>query len=171
MQLTRAPESIRASIEKCWKSIGANSMRLFCLSAIAEDIGRHCSPIGLFVVVIFSNWWASSCKSKLLSPCCVFVGLGFPSLLGCWFCSNSQVSARLMRFVFGAGLAVVVVAGVMVGSLALYVSGTSMVEVPDLVGYFFIGYSGLWGDDGDDVIAARISFVGAGTLKLTWVRS
>ena len=115
MQLTRAPESIRASIEKCWKSIGANSMRLFCLSAIAENIGRYCSPVWLFVVVIFSIWLASSCSSKLLSPCWVFVGLGFPSLLGCWFCSNSQVSARLMRLVFGAGLVVFVVAGLMVG--------------------------------------------------------
>ena len=46
MQLTRVPESIRASMEKCWKSIGANNMRLFCLSGIAEIIGSHCSPLG-----------------------------------------------------------------------------------------------------------------------------
>ena len=90
-------------------------MRLFCLSAIAGNIGRHCSPVGLFFVVIFSNWLASRCSSKLLSPCWVFVGLGFPSLLGCWFCSNSHVSARLMPLVFGAGLAEFVVAGVIVG--------------------------------------------------------
>ena len=75
--------------------------------------------------------------------CWVFVGLGFPSMLGCWFCSNSQVSDRLMRLVFGAELAVVVVVGVMEGSLALCVPGTSMVEVPDLMEYSFIGCSGL----------------------------
>ena len=42
MQLTRAPESMRASRVKSWKSIGANSIFFFFLSVTAEKIGMQC---------------------------------------------------------------------------------------------------------------------------------
>ena len=100
------------------------------------------------MVVMLTSWSSSSCISGLLSSCWVFTGLG----LGCGFWLKSHISARSIRLVFGAVLALIVFAGLVGGFPALYV-----VVVP------VIG-SGLWGDDGDDVIAARISFVGAGTL-------
>ena len=160
MQLTKAPESMRASMEKCWKSIGANSMRLFCLRAIAENIGRHRSPVGLFVEVMLTSWSSSSCISGLLLSCWVSTGLGF----GCGFWLNSHVSARLISLVFGAVLALVVFAGLSEGSPSLCVVVVPVVEFVGWTELSFIGNSGLWGDDGDDVIAARISFVCAGTL-------
>ena len=69
MQLTRAPESMSASIEKCLKSMGAKSMRLFCLRAIAENSGRHFSPAGLSLVGILVIRFGSSCNSVLSSLC------------------------------------------------------------------------------------------------------
>ena len=99
-------------------------MRLFCLRAIVENIGRHRSPVGLFVVVMLTSWSSSSCISGLLSSCWVFTGLGF----GCGFWLNSHVSVRLIRLVFGAVLALIVFAGLVGGSPAFYVVVVPVIE-------------------------------------------
>ena len=45
MQLTSAPESMRASRVKSWKSIGANSIFFFFLRVTAEKIGMDSSLV------------------------------------------------------------------------------------------------------------------------------
>ena len=57
MQLTRAPESMRAPRVKSWKSIGANSIFFFFLSVTAEKIEMHCSLV-TGSLVRYSAIWA-----------------------------------------------------------------------------------------------------------------
>ena len=58
MQFTRAPESIRASRVKSWKSMGAKSIFFFFLRDTAEKIGMHSSFV-MGSLVGYSAIWAS----------------------------------------------------------------------------------------------------------------
>ena len=80
------------------------------------------------------------------------------------FVANSQVSARLIRRVFCIGVTVVWVVVLTGGSPALCASDAPVIMASVGGVRFVVEISGLWGEDGDDVIEALISLVGAGTL-------